>query len=85
MGKHPLLLLMAVDAEGTHQVTGLTRLGFKEYIAQHEVLLSAGKGTCTQALMKQFRAPEDSQAPLPMDSQLKGCQPAPGDLTNAKR
>lgn len=41
----------------------------KKYITQHEVLLSARKGICIQALMKQFCAPEDSQAPLPTYSQ----------------
>lgn len=49
--------------------SGLYFTSKKNDITQHEVLLSAGKGICIQASMKQFRAPEDSWAPLPIYSQ----------------
>lgn len=87
MGKYPLLLLMPVDAEGDRTDLSGLYLTSEKYIAKPDVLLSAGKGICIQASMKQFCAPEDSQEPLPTPTargKLKGCQLAPGDLADAK-
>lgn len=74
-GQTPSAPAHVSDAEGTHQ--GLTRLGFTSHQKLHSTTRAASQcrggnlhpDACIQALLEQFCAPADPQAPLPTHSQ----------------